>query len=718
MPADEEFELKGLSQTTFPAHVSSGLLAPSPTPGLVATVANGNNLEIRRDQGELVSSNTERGRAVQALCWKADGQFLAAGWDDGTVRLLSVENTKVVHRLNVAQRHADNAEPAQIVHIAWVRNLARERRRGRGRGPKAHITSEMKALGSEIGGSLDAKNDGHIVDLPHALTFFEIDASLPKISPLPVSGGTGDDMFAFSTATALESMFPPLKLKDSRVVDVMVVGTKDGHVHLSIYDSFFIGSFYVPIAVRLGGVEPRVNVDGTHEVVLHASHPKVSTHCLIMGPTDDGVGATTLYVVLMDLRFISDSPFDLSLLASKTTMLQKLLRYLKQAQIHILNEWQATRELPSRFLNFIQQDLQKMDCRPNNIVQALYHTVLTGHVHAPVKDWLVESIGDRGHKRWEKAVIPSLESLCNLIHENTLPALERITLILSRLSGIARFHEQDDHIGFTSTDITRLVNIVAALHFVCNKILLLVIEELDLFRVFSSWLRITIDRVSTSNVSDEIMEKEALLDTSKVLQYIEGYLVSSPLALYFEKLPKEIWEEDRASIQDWSKVLDQVDQELKQEEAGKPFKKALPQLGFLVDLLTERTGGVLKNIAEAERRSVRFGAAAKFELQHGGGNRETFKLFDGRMRQNPRLVIVPFGAGTPSACLEKVFPGNLAEFVPRQMKVQEANDYHGQVPHRVCLLGKDEVSYKVFTLIPEREELVEHAASSSHGEMT
>lgn len=212
-----------------------------------------------------------------------------------------------------------------------------------------------------------------------------------------------------------------------------------------------------------------------------------------------------------------------------------------------------------------------------------------------------------------------MEALRNLIHENMLPALERSTLILSRLSGIARFHEQDDHIGFTSLEISRLVDIVASLNLICHKILLVVMEELELFRMFSSWLRVTIDRVSTSNVTEEIMEKEALLDPGKILRYVERYLVKSPMGVYFEKLPREAVEEDLETAQSLASVLAAVDEQLKLEEDGKPYIKALPQMGFLVDLLAKKAGDVFANIAEAEKRSVRFGQATKFELLTDGG---------------------------------------------------------------------------------------------------
>lgn len=314
------------------------------------------------------------------------GQFLAVAWDDGTIGLLSVENTKVVHRITVADA---DTQPTPITCIAWAQNLTGKQHFGRHGNRKPQESGlALNELASE-----DARGINDLVDLPHALTFLEIDSSLPKISPLPVSGGTGDDMFVFSTTASLESMFAPPRTEDNNVVDVMIAATRDGDVHLSIYDSFPIGSFKVPIK---NGPSPSSSqeMNRTFQMVLHASHPEVSTHALLMRPGEQEKDKS-LYLVPMDLRFVSYSPVNLSLLASKTTTLQKLLRYMLQTQTHICNEWQTTRELPRRFLNIVQEDLASMESGPTDIVQALYHTVLTGHIYQPVRDWLIDSIGDR-----------------------------------------------------------------------------------------------------------------------------------------------------------------------------------------------------------------------------------------------------------------------------------------------------------------------------------
>ncbi|KAL1880735.1 hypothetical protein Daus18300_001349 [Diaporthe australafricana] len=794
------------SQSSFPAPVSPELLASSPTLNLAATVNNANTLAIRRAHGELVSSTTDRAHTIQALCWRPDGQFLAVAWDDGTVRLLGVENTKVVHRISVSQDPSDlAADPEPITYVAWARNLTGKRHFG----SDNDIASRLKGLGLSSAddlrlGDVNGGGAGDLADLPHALTFLEIDTSLPKISPLPVSGGVGDDMFVFSTTASLESMFPPLRPEDNDVVDVMAVGTRDGRVHLSIYDSFPIGSLKIPI--KQGPSPSSSQVDGVYQLSLHAAHPKVSTHSLLLRPNDEE-RVKHLYLVPMDLRFVSYSPVNLSLLASKTTTLQKLLRYLKQTQAHIVNEWMSTRELPSRFLSFIQEDLQKMESGPTNIVQALYHTVMTGHVHRPVTEWLVDSIAERGHKRWEKAVIPGLENLRNLIHENMLPAIERCTLILSRLSGVARFHEEEDHVGFTNTEITRLVDILSALNLICHRVLLIVMEELELFRIFSSWLRLTIDRVSSGTVPEDFMDKEALLDPAKILRYIERYLVSSPMAVHFAKVPREAWDEDLEHMQDSSGVLNELDKQLKRQEAGNPYMKGLVQMAFVVDFLTAKAGDVFQNIAEAEKRSVRFGQAVRLELVRGNSDLETFAAVDAKMcsvskpqlfqngvdgitytavvsEENPldigvfetKIEVINGVSSAPSTALYSIhcldpgsdgriidikflneevllalclskdrnpnllrilfrpvnpryqanesgiatlsggalttsvrvmdFPEDMASFVPVRIEVMEANSSRGGVPARVCLLGKDGVSYRVYSM-PDRDQMLQ-----------
>ncbi len=189
----------------------------------------------------------------------------------------------------------------------------------------------------------------------------------------------------------------------------MVVGTSDGKLHLSVYDSFVIGVFPTPSLESI--LAPRL--------VYHAAHPKVSTHALLLA--DDTTTPAELHLVPMDMPFISSSPINISLLTSKLTTLQTLLRYLKQTQLHMQTEWKNARELPSRFLRSVQGDLEELPTGPRDIVSALYHTVATGHAHEPIREWLVESLAERVGTRFDNLSITQLMFLHRVISVGTRP---------------------------------------------------------------------------------------------------------------------------------------------------------------------------------------------------------------------------------------------------------------------------------------------------------
>ncbi|GKT43951.1 uncharacterized protein ColSpa_04132 [Colletotrichum spaethianum] len=425
---------------------------------------------------------------------------------------------------------------------------------------------------------------------------------------------------------------------------------------------------------------------------------------------------------------------------------------------------------------------------PTNIVQALFHTVVTGHAHEPVREWLVDNLAERGHKRWDKAVVSGLENLRGLIHENLLPALERCAIILSRLRGLAQFYDSRDDIGFTVAQTTRAMDIVSCLTLVGHKILLNVMEELDLFNAFSTWMRFQIDRLAApSSASEELTEKEATMENSKVLVYVQRYLVESPMALFLNEVSKEDYSANWERAESGASMLEELDTQLRRQEEGQVYLKAFPNVSFLVDYLTARANGLFKDIAEAQKRSVRFGQPTKIALSRKiarfdstmcpektkeetdgltftavteeGRDQDVFifrtsiriingissnvttavaalsigdgKIVEARFLnsstlillvskqgksanivtipvQSPNITYIPYQEGNlPTAtALSEQLQGEdttvtLPEdpsFTPVRMDVQDASDARGEVPARVCVLGANRTTYKVFSL--------------------
>lgn len=141
-------------------------------------------------------------------------------------------------------------------------------------------------------------------------------------------------------------------------------------------------------------------------------------------------------------------------------------------------------------------------------------------------------------------------------------------------------------------------------------------DELDHFTAFSTWLRFQIDRLASSSEGEELTEKEATMDNGRVLTYIERYLTGSPLGIFFGEIPKEDYDADWNHIEDGASPLDVLTSQLKKIEKGQDSMKALPRIEFLVDYATHWSNRIFKDIAEAKKRSVRFGKRSQLSIGH------------------------------------------------------------------------------------------------------
>jgi anaphase-promoting complex subunit 4 len=209
-------------------------------------------------------------------------------------------------------------------------------------------------------------------------------------------------------------------------------------------------------------------------------------------------------------------------------------------------------------------------------------------------------------------VITGLENLRRLVHENMLPALERCSVILSRFAGIAKFQDSNDTVGFSSHQISLIMDTIACLHLVSSKILTQVVDELDLFASFSAWLRYEIDRLASnasgSSPNEETADKEASIDHSKVLLYLQMAMITSPLAVFFGDASSEQdndWANPEQGVPMFTLLLNQ----LQKQEQGLPYMKHLPRVDFLSKNLAQQANVVFGQIAEAEKRNVLFGKA-------------------------------------------------------------------------------------------------------------
>lgn len=202
-----------------------------------------------------------------------------------------------------------------------------------------------------------------------------------------------------------------------------------------------------------------------------------------------------------------------------------------------------------------------------------------------------------------------LENIRKLVHENMMPALERCCVILSRLSGIARYEGPNGTMGYSSHQINLIMDTVSCLNLVSAKILISVVEEIELFTAFSFWLRHEIDRLASAGSAnaEELVEKESSIDHAKVLKYIQTSLPTCNLAIYFQSVTSEDYEKDWEVAEQGLPLFELLNKQLRKQELGQPYMKALPRVEFLSKYLERQASTVFLQVAETEKRNVLFG---------------------------------------------------------------------------------------------------------------
>ncbi|KAI9753556.1 MAG: hypothetical protein M4579_005098 [Chaenotheca gracillima] len=560
---------------------------------LIAVATGEEQVFVYRLNGQRVSAAGTKLSPlhVRSLHWKSNGQSLAIAWSDGVVRIVSADNNKVINQITVLPEKEED----QITCLGWGINFTDSR------GSKARIEGSGDVLDDIVGQFIQTSRVGQTLDLPRDLAAFDIDGALPKLSILP-SGGRTEDIF--STRASIDALFSPLRKKEDESVDVLVTGTANGAVHLSIFDCISLGSFNLGIkSDRLRGCR----------VQLHASHPYSSTHTLLVAS-----GSSAPVLVPFDLLFISNSGAHLSLLASKSSQLQNLRRYVNQVQILLQNEWKSSQDLPTRFLRNIDESL--MECIGMTFVQGAYHLVVTGDCPSALKEWLVDELAERGHKRWEKAVTTGYENILRFTHEGLLPALERCSLVTSRLRGLSKYQKSSVALGLDTPDLNQVMDAINSLNLVAHNILKIASQELAQFGAFSTWLRHEIDTQAgdPESTDDDPEETDMQIQHFKVLDYIQGALTGSPLKTL---LAVDIVDSDSGDMQ-----YENIKRLLGSHNTETPKDSKLPSLETLNRHFFNQSKVVFSKIAEAQRRHVRVGEPVILDI---GGD---VKILDMKMR--------------------------------------------------------------------------------------
>lgn len=165
----------------------------------------------------------------------------------------------------------------------------------------------------------------------------------------------------------------------------------------------------------------------------------------------------------------------------------------------------------------------------------------------------------QNQKRWEQALKSAYIKVLDLVHENLLPALEKCSVIASRLRGLSLlrasipvFHEA------SKTRLSRILHDLDVIRVISHRIVVYASEESRSFTFFSTWLshQIAMLRAEPGSAAcHEAAEKSANIDHGKLLSYIRGPMLRSRLNFFLHRDSKDIVAKPRPAQQQLSQPL-------------------------------------------------------------------------------------------------------------------------------------------------------------------
>lgn len=179
-------------------------------------------------------------------------------------------------------------------------------------------------------------------------------------------------------------------------------------------------------------------------------------------------------------------------------------------------------------------------------------------------------------------------------------------MIVSRLRGLSRFQVSNVTLGLSTQDLDNILDTVNCLQLVGHHILITSGLELRQFSAFSTWLRQEIETQSSDVSTTEAAQKDMNIDYGSTLEYIQGPMNRSQLARFFDLEPGI----DKGSQWDLAaegrSLFELYKKELKVDEREESTGKSLPALDALIRHLHTQCRAVFNNIAETQKRNVRF----------------------------------------------------------------------------------------------------------------
>jgi anaphase-promoting complex subunit 4 len=120
----------------------------------------------------------------------------------------------------------------------------------------------------------------------------------------------------------------------------------------------------------------------------HTASQDLSTHALLIEEPESG----RLLFATMDILFVQQFGQYLFQLASTSTKVQALIRYMRETVTAIETEFKAFNDLSQKYVSLIDEDAQKAG---SDVGLELFEFLVTGGPSPTLKEWLTDVLTER-----------------------------------------------------------------------------------------------------------------------------------------------------------------------------------------------------------------------------------------------------------------------------------------------------------------------------------
>jgi anaphase-promoting complex subunit 4 len=142
----------------------------------------------------------------------------------------------------------------------------------------------------------------------------------------------------------------------------------------------------------------------------------------------------------------------------------------------------------------------------------------------------------QGLKRWDHSIAQGYTKVLELLQESLLPALDRCSIVLSSLQGLAQYHEHSPAFDVSISSFSMILDIIKCIRLMAHHLIVWAAEEYQRFNAFLAWLKhmIAVLRSDpTTATSEDLYEDDHNIEYHFVLAYIEGPMQRSKLDAFF-----------------------------------------------------------------------------------------------------------------------------------------------------------------------------------------